>query len=171
MNAKYWKEFYKKGLTTKGSSFATAVLPLVKGGCLIDLGCGNGRDTRFFKESLGNKVAGIDAAYGNSIEEYIEEFPSPKFVYARFLWHAITPKLQRQILDWTKEYIFIEARTTDDAHRPKVFPKHDRNFVDVSKLVKDLKDRGFQIIKLEEGTGFSKFKGEDPYLVRVIARK
>lgn len=168
---KYWIEFYKKNLTLEPSSFAKAVLPHIKG-TLIDLGCGNYRDTNYFLFQ-GIDAIGIDEVYGevDKVENYIKEFKSSKNVYARFFWHAVSRETQLAILKWTKHYIFIEARTTDDKHRPKVFKKHERNFVDVAQLVKDLKDNGFQIIKLEEGTGFSKFKGEDPFLVRCIAHK
>jgi hypothetical protein len=79
--------------------------------------------------------------------------------------------LQLSILKWVTGYLYIEARTTDDLKTPKVFAKHERNFVNVAELVADLKKENFQIIKLEEGRGFSKFKGEDPHLVRVIAKK
>lgn len=169
MNEKYWKQFYTKELTLEPSSFAKAILPFIKGD-LIDIGCGNYRDHNYF---LHNNIDsdGIDAVYGQNVEDYILRNKSPKNVYARFFWHSINRDLQLEILKWTKEYIFIEARTVDDKFNPKIFDKHDRNFVDVAQLVKDLKDNHFQIIKLEEGTGFSKFKGEDPYLVRVIAKK
>lgn len=171
MNDNYWKQFYTKSLTLEPSSFAKTVLPHVKG-TLVDLGCGNYRDTNYF---LFNKIdaIGIDEVYGpvDKVENYIKEFKSPKNVYARFFWHSISRETQLAILKWTKHNIFIEARTTEDKKRPKKFGKHERNFVDVAELVKDLKESGFQIVKLEEGTGFSKFKGEDPYLVRVYAVK
>lgn len=171
MEHNHWREFYKKDFTQEPSSFAVAMLPFIKGN-LIDLGCGNYRDTNYFK---ANKIEalGIDEIYGKveKVENYIKEFKSPKNVYARFFWHSITRNVQLAILKWTSDYIFIEARTTQDKLKPKVFKKHERNFVDVAQLVKDLKDNNFKIIKLTEGTGFSKFKGEDPFLVRLIARK
>jgi len=169
INKDYWKTFYKKSLTAKESSFAKEVLPYIKGS-LIDLGCGNYRDTNYF---LFNDidVDGIDAVHGDKVEDYIKKNKSPKNVYARFFWHSITRELQLDILKWAKGYIFIEARTTEDKLKPKVFNNHERNFVDVPQLVKDLKENGFRIVKLEEGTGFSKFKGEDPFLVRVIAKR
>ena len=171
MDRKYWKRFYEKGLTLEPSSFAKAVLPYVKG-TLLDVGCGNYRDTNFFVFNKINAV-GIDEAYGvvDEIGNYMKEFKSPNNVYARFFWHAIDRKLQLEILKWTKNYIFIEARTTEDKKKPKTYKGHRRNFVSVKQLVEDLKDNGFEIIKLEEGTGFSKFKKEDPHLVRVIAKK
>lgn len=169
MNNKYWTKFYTKAFTEEPSSFAKFVLPHVKGS-MVDLGCGNYRDTNYFLFN-GVDVEGIDEVHGDRVEDYILENKSPKNVYARFFWHAIERDTQLDILRWVSDYIFIEARTTDDEHTPKIFNTHARNFVDVATLVQDLKENGFQIIRLEEGKGFSKFKGEDPFLVRVIAKK
>lgn len=168
-NKKYWKEFYKGKFTFEPSSFAKFVFKYIKGD-LVELGCGNGRDTDYFKSNK-IKALGIDEANGVTAESYMRSNPSPKNVYTRFFWHSISRRLQLQILKWAKGNLFIEARTTDDAKRLKFFPKHDRNYVNIAELVKDLKDNGFEIVRLEEGLGFSKFKKEDPHLVRVIAVK
>lgn len=168
-NKKYWKEFYQKNTIEEPSSFAEYILPLVKGE-LIDLGCGNYRDTNFF---LFNKIDadGIDEVHGYKVEDHIKKNKSPNNVYARFFWHAIDRPLQLKILKWTKKFIFIEARTTEDAKRLKMAKPHQRNYVNVAQLVSDLKANKFTIISMEEGTGLSPYKKEDPFLVRIIARK
>lgn len=175
MENNYWIKFYKKTKRLKHSSFAEFVLPCIKEN-VIELGSGNGRDLSFFHKN--NITAhGVDIAYEDrtttkmDIKDYIKLHSCNEDVYTRFFWHSIDRKLQLDILKWTKNYLFLEARTTDDKFRPKVFKKHERNFVNVSQLVKDLKDNKFQILFLREGTGFSKFKGEDPFLVRIIAKK
>lgn len=172
---KYWEGFYKTKRKFKASTFAEWVRPFVQGD-LVDIGCGQGRDVHYFLEN-GVRAGGIDEAFENefiiktSVLDYMKKAESPRNVYARFFWHAIDRKEQLAILKWTKNFIFIEARTTDDKYKPKVFEKHSRNFVDVGQLVKDLKTNGFRIVRLEEGTGYSKYKGEDPFLVRVVAKK
>ena len=167
MNHEHWVKFYKKKLTDEPSSFAKFVLPYIKGK-IIDLGCGNYRDTNYF---LFNKLDsdGIDEVYGQSVEEHIKKEKSPQNVYTRFFWHAIERNLQLKILKWTKKYIFIEARTTED--KPILFKDHSRNFVNVAQLVKDLKDNEFEIVYLHEGRGLSRYKNEDPHLVRCVAYK
>lgn len=175
MDQKYWESFYKKSPKFKASSFARWCLPFIKGD-LVDIGCGQGRDVHFFLE---NKIraGGIDESFEDetiikmNVKDYMARAESPRNVYARFFWHAIDRKLQRQILQWTKDTIFIEARTTEDETRKKTYKRHHRNFVSVPELVKDLKTMGFEIIRLHEGTGFSKYKDEDPHLVRVIAKR
>lgn len=175
MSTVYWEKFYKQKLKFKASPFAQWVRPFIHGD-IVDIGCGNGRDLHYFLEN-GFRAGGIDEAFENefiiktSVQEYMKAAESPKCVYTRFFWHAIDRKTQLAILKWTKDTIFIEARTTEDKFKPKVFAKHERNFVDTAQLVKDLKHNGFKIMRLEEGTGFSKYKGEDPFLVRVVARK
>lgn len=170
-NKEHWKEFYAaKKLTTKPSSFTQFVFPYLKGGELIELGCGNCRDLNYFK-SNGIQATGIDEALGTKVEDYIRQNRSPKYVYTRFFWHAIPTHTQYQILDWAEKYIFIEARTTEDENKLKHFKPHLRNYVNVSKLVVELKSFGYEIVHLEEGIGFSPFKEEDPHLVRVVAKR
>ena len=56
---KYWTEYYAKNSTpTNASTFAEFVLPeLEENKCLIELGCGNGRDSIFFAQNNLNVIA------------------------------------------------------------------------------------------------------------------
>ena len=59
---KYWNDFYKKNsVTTEPSPFARFIsdLKLEDCGDIVDVGCGNGRDTLFFTE-LGFNCIGVD---------------------------------------------------------------------------------------------------------------
>ncbi len=177
MNKRHWQDFYKKPTKTKKQSlFAEFVMPWVYKGGLVDLGCGTGRDLNYFLEQ-GVPANGVDeSAQGDNITtqdviDYIRKNESPSFVYARFFWHAITREEQLAILKWARKTIFIEARTIEDRDRKKVYADHDRNYVDVVRLVKDLKDNGYQLLHISEGISFSPYNGEDPHLVRIVARK
>lgn len=177
MDKKHWDKFYKRKFVNNPSSFARFILPFMKkDDCVLELGCGNGRDTHFFHQ-MGLFAFGIDESFQDSIiakmdfKDYIKEAKSPKYVYTRFFWHAITRQEQLKILNWVSDYIFIEARTIQDSKDKKVFGQHYRNYLNVPQLVKDLKNRGFEIEWLKEGRGLSPFKKEDPHLVRIIARK
>jgi len=171
--SKYWEEFYKSNPTMPPSSFAQECVIYMHDD-VIDIGCGNGRDLNYFLQH-DKQAWGVDASFESDsitksdIVEYMEKNKSPHAVYARFFWHSIDRDTQLKILDWTKEYLFIEARTTEDKDRYKMFP-HDRNYVDVPILIKDLKGHGYQIIRLEEGE-FSPKDEENPHLVRIIAKK
>lgn len=93
---------------------------------VIDLGCGNGRDSLFFTE-LGNKVVGIDSsisavtacrdrlaamndqcrdrarfedgpADGPLIEETATSFGGSVLIYSRFFFHAIDDQVEQSVL-------------------------------------------------------------------------
>ncbi|MCY3818986.1 MAG: LicD family protein [Gammaproteobacteria bacterium] len=58
----YWARFYAYAHTTLPSPFAAAVaIELTEPGHVVDLGCGNGRDSFFFAE-LGHRVVGLDVS-------------------------------------------------------------------------------------------------------------
>lgn len=166
-----WEKFYKTHKFKEPSSFAKECLPLLFN--VVELGCGEGRDLRYFR-SEGINAVGVDPAFeGDYIlkqtaEEHIKQTKSPECVYTRFFWHSIPHETQLKILKWVRGFLFIEARTTQD--KPKnLYGKHKRYLADVTQLVKDLKKNGFQILYLQEGTGFAKHKNEDPHIIRVIA--
>lgn len=175
MNDNYWEQFYSTFNETRASTFSSYVFKFIDDGVLVDLGCGNGRDLNFFL-SAGLEAYGVDEAFNSpvienqSVSDFIKFNEAPKYVYARFFWHAIDRAAQLDILNWVTEWIFIEARTTEDEYLEKSFPQHERNYVNVPQLVKDLKDRGFTIVELSEGH-FSPYNGENPHLVRVAAKK
>lgn len=173
---KYWEQFYEKGKRFSPSSFARFCLHSFLKGKVIELGCGNGRDLYYFLLH-GIKIKGVDFAFENhyckkdDVEHYIKNNKSPNLVYTRFFWHAISDDLQLKILKWVKEYIFIEARTTEDKSTKKIFNDHYRNYVNVSELVSSLKKNKFNIEYLKEGRGLSKMGSENPHIIRIIARK
>ena len=56
----YWARFYQCAHTTLPSAFAVSVaIELTEPGYIVDLGCGNGRDSVFFARS-GHRVIGLD---------------------------------------------------------------------------------------------------------------
>ena len=64
----YWARFYAYGHTTLPSAFAaTVAIELTEPRYIVDLGCGNGRDSVFFAE-LGHRVVGLDFS-GKAIDD------------------------------------------------------------------------------------------------------
>ena len=58
-NIKYWEKFYKKFNIKKETKFSRFVLKRInRNNKLIDIGCGNGRDTFFF---LKKKIISVGA--------------------------------------------------------------------------------------------------------------
>ncbi len=67
-NRDYWTHFYKRAHTNLPSAFAASVaIELTKPAYVIDLGCGNGRDSFFFAR-LGHRVIGLDFC-GKAIDD------------------------------------------------------------------------------------------------------
>ena len=138
----YWNKYYSS-LTNEishPSNFAVTILSeLESGKHILDLGCGNGRDSIYFLQN-GFQVMGIDASdtaierltritAGSERAEFIcgdfvndSRIYSRKYdyVYSRFTLHAITASQQNELLRnitgvmKSDGKIFIEARTLRD---------------------------------------------------------
>lgn len=135
MDKQYWEDYYKNAPTEqKPSLFAEFVLHeyLKKGDNLIELGCGNGRDSIFFArneikvlatdqceaemKSLNSSFAKVDLSF--KIADFTQLPETDKFnvVYSRFTLHSISETQEDQVLKWSLEnllpggYLCIEAR-------------------------------------------------------------
>ncbi len=135
MDKEYWEKYYKhQGAPLESSPFAQFVLDnhLRSEHSLIELGCGNGRDSIFFA-SHGINVVAIDQCE-EEIKILIEKndlstlnFISADFtklkkletfdhVYSRFTLHSISEKEEDEVIKWAYKNlkeggkILIEAR-------------------------------------------------------------
>jgi len=106
---KHWNNFYKKRHINQETSFARFVYNKIKRkkGNLLDIGCGNGRDTFYFINKNINAF-GIDFSktiikknqYSSKNNFMCKNFCTNKFnintkfdyIYARFFLHAINKK-------------------------------------------------------------------------------
>jgi hypothetical protein len=70
------------------------------------------------------------------------------------------------------ERLYLEFRTKEDENLGKHFGDHYRRFIDAEKFSDALKNRyNFELDYFIVGRGMAKFKEEDPYVSRIIARK
>ncbi len=160
----YWKEFYKKPHISTPTDFAKFVIKRLPKGTLIDVGSGNGRDTKFFKKN-GFDAVGYDTAF----DKTIPNFSAYDIVYSRFFLHVIPTKKVRKLISQTKGYFVAEARIVGD--EPVLYKNHKRYFVRSQWLLNYLSIMGFRITYFEEGRGLAKYKNEDPLVMRVIAKR
>lgn len=139
----YWNNFYtniKDEYLNIPSLFACTVFKkyMKVGKSLIELGCGNGRDSLWFGQN-GLKVTGLDASQvainelqnkviNNNCLFICDDFVSAEsiyqiqydYCYSRFTLHAINEQQETQILQKAykmlkeKGYFFIEARSIND---------------------------------------------------------
>lgn len=159
MTTSYWNTFYKKKFIIEPSSFAKFVLKKfikTKKLSLIDVGCGNGRDSFFFTKKKLN-VLGVDnsktAIISNNKNLKIKNLKfnllsieSKKFhkigkfdiIYSRFFLHTINKdqevkfiKALKSLSILNKTLIMLEFRTTKDKmmQKGKKISKNE-NFTD-----------------------------------------
>lgn len=122
----YWNEFYNKNsLPFEKSDFAEFVLNnyIEKGKSLIEMGCGNGRDSIYFSKN-GVKVIGVDQAENeinflnskfknDNIEFLCGDFTnlnsknSFDYVYSRFTIHSIPEDGEDRLLNWAFSNLHI----------------------------------------------------------------
>lgn len=202
----FWDSVYsKRAGALYPSPFATFVSDLLgpdaEGKDILEVGCGNGRDSAFFSEN-GLNVTAIDAsvaaieycreAHGSSIsfehrtlKAADAETRNFDIVYSRFVLHAMTPEEANEFLlaAFTSlkpdGLLLIECRSINDplARRGEVLSPteridgHYRRFIIADELISDVEAVGFKVEQLVESAGLAKFKEEDPVVIRLIARK
>ena len=199
----YWSDYYKKDLAPKPpSDFAKFAVEFMKPNKkLIDLGCGNGRDSMFFARS-NLKVTAVDlsdealARFDQSLSIFTvcDDFVSSKillcmdydYFYSRWSIHAINQAKQDELLP--KIYnamhddgrLFIEARSINDVIFGKgeklgenefFYDSHYRRFIDPGQLTGQLEEIGFKVMFSEESDQFSVMGSDSPTLIRVVAGK
>ncbi len=201
----YWNEYYKKKQNAPNmqSSFAEYVRKyIVPKKKLLDLGCGNGRDSIFFINN-GLDVTGIDVSQEAIIKlkgvhkgrficgDFIcfrtlfqEQFD---YCYSRFTLHAINEKQEDELLKNVRDALksdgkfFIEARTVHDDIYGKgenigmheyIYNDHYRRFIDIETFKQKILSMGcFEIVEMNESSGWAKMEDSDPVLMRCVLLK
>ena len=135
----YWEKYYATHREpTPCSNFAKFVLPFLKPDhLLLELGCGNGKDSIHFARNGVNVLAvdqctkemhflsekfaelpNIDFTSGDMTA--LEGVPNPDYVYSRFTLHAIDLEGEKKVLSWVsknlnpKGLFLIEVRSVND---------------------------------------------------------
>jgi hypothetical protein len=197
----YWSTYYQLHKVDTHSSFADYVyntyLSKKSDYCirLVDIGCGNLRDTKFFL-AKGCSVVGIDNALNIKSDEItflnedvVDALQTHKLpaiqdvVYMRFFLHALPYDKGQQVINLSLEalkpggLLCIEVRSNDVSNIPiKGVLKGDAYVTDHSRWLYT-KDRiqsilkSFEILELKEDKNFSITPKENPVLLRVIAKK
>jgi len=176
-NDAYWKKFYESFNVNNPSDFAVFCQKFInKSDEVVDIGCGNGRDTYFLGRFCDN-IIGIDANnrpynYGNAhfIQRSVEDYRLGSFsvVYSRFFFHAIPEESQDIILNKCTNILLCEFRT-DKGVAPS--NDHYRRLINFDIFLSKLDAYGFDIIYSVEGKGMAVFKDEDPFVARIVAKK
>nr|WP_186323060.1 class I SAM-dependent methyltransferase [Paenibacillus xylanexedens] len=99
-------------------------------------------------------------------------------VYLRFLLHSISEETEKKVLDILSENmikgdtIAAEFRTVEDRDMDKHYQNHYRRFICAEDLIENLEvSYNFKNVYFQKGRGMSIYKGEDPYLARIVVQK
>lgn len=204
----YWNAYYihnAPSVENKPSGFAEYIesefLYEMNPTHILELGCGNGRDSLFFL-SKGHKITAIDESdvaiemlnqitNSNNALFVCDDFVKRKAlyqmkydcIYSRFTLHAISEEQEDELLNNVRYalnrngILAIEARTTNDELFGKgieiekntfFYNEHYRRFINVNAFRNKLEKLDFDVIYLDESTGFSRTQNSDPTLMRCI---
>ena len=137
MYKEYWEKFYKSKMSlSKPSLFAKFVLKnyIKENNLLIELGCGNGRDSFYFAH-YGINIIAIDQCESEirilnkknnmlNLKFIYEDFSkfdiikSVNHIYSRFSFHSISEKAEDKVIKWAYKKLqkngnlLVEARGT-----------------------------------------------------------
>ncbi|MEC9049843.1 MAG: class I SAM-dependent methyltransferase [Candidatus Neomarinimicrobiota bacterium] len=203
MNKSYWNKYYSKKLRLQEqTSFAIHVLNMMsEGNAILELGCGNGRDSFFFANH-GIQVYALDQSE-IVINQIKGDNINPRFIckdilsikenftyeinhgYARFVLHALNKAeaekaiaIMNMILP-INGYFFSESRSiksslygTGHALEQDIYETdHKRRFLRKNDLIHQLKSYGFTIENVIESDGLAIYQEDDPVVIRISARK
>lgn len=113
-----------------------------------------------------------------SVGAFVGDDPAPVMFYLRFFLHAIHEDAQQVLLDTLVrlarpgDLLAAEFRTDKDAENSKVYSNHYRRFQNAEKFRATLEGKyGLTVLFDVESNGLAPYRGEDPVLYRVIARR
>ena len=155
--AKYWDEYYSNHRKPAAPSlFAQFVYKhYLTRGSLLELGCGNGRDSLYFAQNKNLQITAVDlcgaqikflnAHYSNRNLNFQEaDFTalegtnsSLAYIYSRFTMHSVSEEKENRALEWCyktladKGCLLIETRSIKDQlyNKGTKVPKEKHAFV------------------------------------------
>jgi len=191
INKKYWINFYSEiKVPTEHSMFSEYVLKDISSlnpDRIIDIGCGNGRDSLFFIKN-GYKCEGVDLYtsqnkyLGNSLHKIdaTEIDLKANIYYARFFFHTIKENILDSFLKNINKMMdensifYFETRSTREItneeksetnFKSSIGEKHFRLLYSLEYLKSKL-ENSFNIIDIEESNEFAIYKTDKPYVIR-----
>ncbi len=197
----HWETFYrKKAASSEPSPFARAVSKqLSPRTVLLEVGCGNGRDSAFFAE-LGHQVTAVDAS-PTAIELCRETLTDASItfevgtasvvdgsfdaVYSRFALHAMPLAEEKELLSVASRVLkvggrfYVECRSVKDplAQFGEVlspterFYGHYRRFILLDELRERTEGVGLKVVDEVEADGLAVYGDDNPVVIRLTAEK
>jgi tellurite methyltransferase len=114
----------------------------------------------------------------NAIERARGQKNTSLVIYSRFVMHTLDDQQQADFLSHLAKHlqkgdkIYFEFRSSEDACLSKHFGGHYRRYVNADDFCSTLVEKnGLVIDYCIVGQGMAKFKEEDPFVSRIVARK
>jgi len=203
LDSDYWNSYYKESKApTNPSQFAVHVLSTLNSKKLIlDLGCGNGRDSSYFCRA-GHTVMSLDTSHEALLEvtknsegrafpilanaaTVSSTKPFADVVYSRFSLHSMDQDSYLKCIKNVKGMLveggsfWVEVRSVDDElYKQGEFVEeriyktdHSRRFFTLDALVSDLKELSFDIIFAEDQRGWAVYEDKDPKVIRIHCKR
>ena len=173
-NKEYWDNFYNKFNTCEESSFARFVykdIGKLKDVKLLDVACGNGRDTFYFRKN-GIEAEGIDISRtAIKKNKLISDFFHKKNEKQENIFFQNLKKTASK-----NSKIFLEFRTDKDPliNKGRKISKnerlytHYRRIINVNTFKKKIFKNKFKILKIMSSFNFALFKNQRPNICRAI---
>ena len=191
----YWDEHYEKFRIIEPSKFARFVQQFLEMyETVLDLGCGNGRDSQFFYNlDTVSEVRGCDSSSKalDLCDDHIDKFyldvtkdtkllinllKRSSIIYCRFLLHALPPKNQISLLHTICESInmytkvFIECRSETYEYIDYTYGEHERYLVNATLITNIFNNYGItNITDVQKNRAI--FKNEDPPIIWSVGIK
>lgn len=193
INKEYWDRFYlSTQVTGEETDFSRHTLEYINknkvSGKLLDIACGNGRDSLFFSKN-GINTTGIDISIDLETEEFCfikqnlfdHDFLNYDIFYLRFVVHALKEEefdtLINKLEELKKPYhIFIETRSSkgiteedksETFFKSSVGAEHFRMLYSKDYLDNKL-SKHFNILSSEESNEFAIYGKDKPYCIRYV---
>jgi len=182
INKDYWAHYYsnKDNRLSYPSDFAIFVRNnyFSPNSIIIDVGCGNGRDSSYFRAE-GFEVKSLDAIYQPHLINFkqcdLKDYDyCANIIYCRWVIHSIDEGTEDLFFkklanDMVPDSILcIECRSDKDVIQEE---SHYRRLINREALHKKLNNFGFSIIYSDEKRGWSTVRNDDPLLIRMIGKK
>ncbi|MBW8349429.1 class I SAM-dependent methyltransferase [Bacillus sp. IITD106] len=165
--------FYKDGYSVFGIDRSSQAIAFNK---QYLINCFENREIYFKKLDILSDYEFIQFLQETS--NYAKSMECKLLVYSRFFLHSINVTAENILLNaiteilQTGDLFAAEFRTIEDFEREKVYNNHYRRYIDSEIFIEKLETQhSFEMLEFSKGTGFSPFKGEDPFLARVFAKK
>ena len=107
------------------------------------------------------------------------------YIYSRFTFHSINEAKEDRTLDWIENNLdkggcfLLEARSLNDPmfkqgkslSDTENYTTHYRRYMNLNKIIEKLESRNFEIIYKIEDNNLAVYKDDNPYVIRIIAKK